>query len=153
VRLLNLQVTAGNNVTQSVEARAKLYSVNCTCKGMSFVFLHGACSKWEFLVSYYNQDGSFTWNNVHAARTVYRTVTAVIVERLHTRVPASPMSCGHSSTDRANGSFTVYCPCNIRPACSFVGGCGISSLFWRKNALSKLLRKTLQTCETLAVEI
>jgi hypothetical protein len=60
---------------------------------MSFVFLHGACSKREFLVSYYNQDGSFIWNNVHAARTVFKTVTAVIVERLHTRVLASLMSC------------------------------------------------------------
>ena len=86
MRRLNFQVTAGNNVTQSVEARAKLYSVNCTSVGMSFVFFHGACSKWEFLVSYYNQDGSFTWNNVHAARTVFRTVTAVIVELLHTHV-------------------------------------------------------------------
>jgi hypothetical protein len=56
-------------------------------------------------------------------------VTSVIVERLHTRVPASLMFCGHSSTGRANGSSTVYCPCNIRLACSFVGGCDISSLF------------------------
>jgi hypothetical protein len=70
-------------------------------------------------VSYYNQDGSFTWNNGRAPRSVFKTVTAVVVVRLHTRVPATLMCRGHSSTDRANGSFTINCHCNIRPTCSF----------------------------------
>jgi hypothetical protein len=70
-------------------------------------------------VSYYNQDGSFAWNNGHAPRTVFKTVTAVVGERLQPRVPAGLMCRGHSSTNRTNGSFTVKCHCNIRRTCSF----------------------------------
>lgn len=122
---LNFQVTAGYNVSLSRQGLSCILLTDRlkVCLSFSFMELVPNENSWC-----HNQDGSFTRNNGHASRTIFRTVTAVIVERLHTRVPASLMSCGHSSTVRGNGSFTVNCYCNIRPACSFGGGCGISSL-------------------------